>query len=89
MKKSPEEIYVVYVTYFNTVERLYAFTTLEKAEKKQFTLLKEWVNEDAFAEYCTSLKIQNPTLDNYMDYYIEVEDDSYVGVEKVILEEEE
>ena len=81
----PTEIYIVYVTYFNTVERLYAFNNEVDAQAKRLEQLKEWVNDDQFQQYVTENEITNITADTYDDYFSEVEDDTYVGINKVIL----
>ena len=79
------EIYIVYVTYFNTVEQLYAFNNEADAQAKRLEQLKEWVNDDEFQQYITNNEITNITADTYDDYFLEVEDDAYVGINKVIL----
>lgn len=79
------EIYIVYLTYFNTVEQLYAFNNEADAQAKRLEQLKEWVNEDQFQQYITNNEITNIIADTYDDYFLEVEDDAYVGINKVIL----
>ena len=79
------EIYIVYVTYFNTVERLYAFNNEVDAQAKHLEQLEEWVNDDQFQQYVTENQITNITADTYDDYFLEVEDDAYVGINKTIL----
>lgn len=81
----PTEIYIVYVTYFNTVERLYAFNNKVDAQAKHLEQLEEWVNDDQFQQYITDNEITNVTAETYEDYFLEVEDDAYVGIDKVIL----
>lgn len=81
----PTEIYIVYVTYFNTVERLYAFNNKVDAQAKHLEQLEEWVNYDQFQQYITDNEITNVTAETYEDYFLEVEDDAYVGIDKVIL----
>lgn len=81
----PTKIYIVYVTYFNTVERLYAFNNESDAQAKRLEQLKEWVNDDEFQQYITNNEITNITADTYDDYFLEVVDDAYVGINKVIL----
>lgn len=79
------EIYIVYVTYVNTIERLYAFANEVDAQTKRLEQLKEWVNDDQFQQYVTENQITNITADTYDDYFLEVEDDAYVGINKTIL----
>ena len=86
MDKTIKEIYIVYVTYLNTMEQVYAFESKENAEVKCFELNRQWANEKSFNQYITDNKITQISLDTYNDYYLEVEDDSYVGINKVILE---
>ena len=81
----PTEIYIVYVTYFNTVERLYAFNNEVDAQAKHLEQLEEWVNYDQFQQYITDNEITNVTAETYEDYLLEVEDDAYVGIDKIIL----
>ena len=81
-----KEIYVVYVTYINCIELMYAFETQEKAEAECFELNRHWVNEKSFNQYVKDNKITEISLDTYNDYYLEVEDDSYVGINRVVLE---
>lgn len=79
------EIYIVYVTYFNTVERLYAFNNEADAQAKRLEQLKEWVNDDKFQQYITENEVTDIIADTYDDYFLEIEDDAYVGIDKVIL----
>ena len=79
------EIYIVYVTYVNTIERLYAFANEVDTQTKRLEQLKEWVNDDQFQQYVTENHIANITADTYDDYFLEVEDDAYVGINKTIL----
>ena len=51
-----KEIFIVYVTYLESMEQVFSFESKENAEAKYFELIRE------------------------------VEDDSYVGINKVILE---
>ena len=81
-----KEIFIVYVTYLNSVEQVYAFESKENAEAKCFELSRKWVNEDSFDEYISNNKITQISLETFNDYYLEVEDDSYVGINKVVLE---
>ena len=81
-----KEIFIVYVTYINGIELMYAFETKENAEAKCFELSRKWVDEDSFAKYIKDNKITQISLETYNDYYLEVEDDSYVGINTVILE---
>ena len=81
-----KEIFIVYVTYLNGMEQMYAFESKENAEAKCFELSRKWVNEDSFDEYISDNKITQISLDTFSDYYLEVEDDSYVGINTVILE---
>ena len=81
-----KEIYIVYVTHLNTVEQMYAYTSLEDAEAQCLELNKLWVNEDSFNEYIADNKITQLSLETFYNYYLEIEDDSYVGINKVVLE---
>ena len=81
-----KEIFVVYIININYVEQIYAFESKESAEAKCFELSRKWVDEDSFAQYIKDNKITQISLDTFSDYYLEVEDDSYVGINKVILE---
>ena len=81
-----KEIFIVYLTYLNGMEQMYAFESKGGAEAKCFELSRKWVNEDSFDEYIKDNKITQISLETYNDYYLEVEDDSYVGINKVILE---
>ena len=81
-----KEIFIVYLTYLNGMEQMYAFESKENAEAKCFELSRKWVNEDSFDEYIKDNKITQISLETYNDYYLEVEDDSYVGINRVVLE---
>ena len=81
-----KEIYIVYVTYINGIELMYAFESKENAEAKCFELSRNWVNETSFNKYIKDNKISQISLETFNDYYLEVEDDSYVGINRVILE---
>ena len=81
-----KEIFIVYVLYLNSMEQMYAFESKEDADAKCFELSRKWVDEDSFAKYIKDNKITQISLETYNDYYLEVEDDSYVGINTVILE---
>ena len=81
-----KEIFIVYVTYLGSVEQVYAFESKENAEVKCFELNRQWVNEDSFSQYIKDNKITQISLETFNDYYLEVEDDYYVGINRVILE---
>ena len=81
-----KEIFIVYVTYLDSVEQVYAFESKENAKAKCFELSRKWVNEDSFNKYIKDNKITQISLETFNDYYSEVEDDSYVGINKVNLE---
>ena len=81
-----KEIFIVYVLYLNSMEQMYAFESKEDAEAKCFELSRKWVDEDSFAKYIKDNKLTQISLDTFSDYYLEVEDDSYVGINRVILE---
>ena len=81
-----KEIFIVYVTYINCIEQIYAFESKESAEARCFELNRLWANKDSFNEYLVDNKITQISLETYNDYYLEVEDDSYVGINKVVLE---
>ena len=82
-----KEIFIVYATHLWDVEQVYAFESKENAEAKCFELSRKWVNEDSFDKYIKDNKITQISLDTFSDYYLEVEDDSYVGINRVVLEE--
>ena len=82
-----KEIFVVYIININYVEQIYAFESKENAEAKCFELSRNWVSEDSFNEYIKDNKITQISLETFNDYYLEVEDDSYVGINRVVLEE--
>ena len=81
-----KEIFIVYVTYLGSIELMCAFETKESAEARCFELNRLWANKDSFNEYLVGNKITQISLETYNDYYLEVEDDSYVGINKVVLE---
>ena len=81
-----KEIFIVYVTYLGSMEQMYAFESKESAESKCFELSRHWANEKSFNQYLKDNKITQISLETYNDYYLEVEDDSYVGINKVVLE---
>ena len=80
-----QTIFIVYVTYGITVENLFAFNLQSDAEEKRLQLLKQWVDEDQFNSYIAKNKIDEVTLETYDDYFLEIEDDSYVGIYSAIL----
>ena len=82
-----KEIFIVYTTHLGGVEQVFAFESKENAEAKCFELNRTWANKDSFNEYLSDNKITQINLDTYNDYYLEVEDDSYVGINRVVLEE--
>ena len=81
-----KEIFIVYATHLGSVEQVFAFESKENAEAKCFELNRKLVNEDSFAHYIKDNKITQISLKTFSDYYIEIEDDSYVGINTVILE---
>ena len=81
-----KEIFIVYVTHIDCVELTCAFETKESAEARCFELNRLWANKDSFNQYIKDNKITQISLETYNDYYLEVEDDSYVGINKVVLE---
>ena len=81
-----KEIFIVYVTYIDCVQLMSAFETKESAEARCFELSRKWVSEDSFDEYLTDNRITQISLETFNDYYLEVEDDSYVGINRVVLE---
>ena len=81
-----KEIFIVYLTYLNGMEQMYAFKSKEGAEVKCFELNRKWVNEDSFTQYIKDNKITQITLETYNDYYLEIADDSYVGIKRIVLE---
>ena len=82
-----KEIFIVYLTYLNSMEQMYAFESKEDAEAKCFELNRQWVNEKSFDKYIKDNKITQISLETFNDYYLEVEDDSYVGINRAVLEE--
>ena len=80
-----QTIFIVYVTYGITVENLFAFNLQSDAEEKRLELLKQLVDKDQFNSYIAKNKIDEVTLETYDDYFLEVEDDSYVGIDSAIL----
>ena len=82
-----KEIFIVYVTYINGIELMYAFETKENAEAKCFELNRQWVNETSFSQYLKDNKITQISLETYNDYYLEIADDAYVGIKRIVLEE--
>ena len=82
-----KEIFIVYVTHLGSVEQMYAFESKENAQAKCFELSRKWVNEDSFDKYISDNKMTQISLETFNDYYLEVEDDSYVGINRVVLEE--
>ena len=86
MSKSTKEIFIVYFAHPGGVEEVYAFESKENAEAKCFELSRKWVNEKSFNQYLIDNKITQISLDTYNDYCLEVEDDVYVGINKVVLE---
>ena len=82
-----KEIFIVYVTYIDCVELMSAFETKESAEARCFELNRLWANKDSFDKYIKDNKITQISLETYNDYYLEVEDDSYVGINRIVLEE--
>ena len=82
-----KEIFIVYVTYIDCVELMCAFETKESAEARCFELNRLWANEKSFNQYVKDNKITQISLETFNDYYLEVEDDSYVGINRVVLKE--
>lgn len=78
-------IYIVYVTYFNEVEEMFAFTDYEQATAKQLELSLKWVNNDSWHNFLNKYSITTITIDVISDYFMEVEDDSYIGIKQVQL----
>ena len=81
-----KEIFIVYVTYLNCIEVMCAFESKESAEARCFELNRLWANKDSFNEYLVDNKITQISLETYNDYYLEIADDSYVGINRVVLE---
>ena len=81
-----KEIFIVYATHLSSVELTCAFETKESAEARCFELSRNWVSEDSFNEYIKDNRITQISLETFNDYYLEVEDDSYVGINRVVLE---
>ena len=81
-----KEIFIVYLTYLNGMEQMYAFESKENAEAKCFELNRKWVNEDSFTQYVKDNKITQISLETYNDYYLEIADDAYVCIRKIVLE---
>ena len=81
-----KEIFIVYFTYLHGMEQMCAFESKEDAEAKCFELRRKWVDEDSFAKYIKDNNVTQISLETFSDYYIEIEDDSYVGINRVVLE---
>ncbi len=81
-----KEIFIVYFTYINCLELMYAFESKKSAEAKCFELNKQWVNENSFTQYVKDNKITQISLETYNDYYLEIADDAYVGIKRIVLE---
>ena len=81
-----KEIFIVYVTYIDCVELMCAFETKESAEARCFELNRLWANEKSFNQYLKDNKVTQISLETFNDYYLEVEDDFYVGIDRVVLE---
>ena len=81
-----KEIFIVYDTYIGSVELMCAFETKESAEARCFELNRLWANKDSFDKYIKDNKITQISLETFNDYYREVEDDSYVGINRVVIE---
>ena len=81
-----KEIFIVYATHLGSVEQVYAFESKKSAEARCFELNRIWANKDSFDKYLVDNKITQISLETYNDYYLEVEDDSYVGINRVVLE---
>ena len=58
----------------------------EDAEAKCFELSRKWVDGDSFTQYIKDNKITQISLETYNDYYLEIADDSYVGIKRLVLE---
>ena len=84
-----KQIYIVYVTYGVTMERIYSFCTEQLAEQCYLRLLKEWINQDQFQEFIDSLEKQPTelTAEVYEEYFQCIEDDAYVGLTQVHMED--
>jgi outer membrane receptor for monomeric catechols len=78
-------IYIVYVTHFSKVIQLYAFPNELDAQAKRLEQLQKWVNEDQFQQWVTENEITNITTETYDEYFLEIDDDAYVGLDEVIL----
>ena len=81
-------VYIVYITYLYTVERIYAYHTEESAKASCLEHMWEYVHGDSFHEYLEAQNISpdSVTVSTFWDYYREVEDDSYVTYELVQLQ---
>ena len=82
-----KEIFIVYVTYIDCVEVMCAFETIESAEAKCFELNRLWANKESFNQYISDNKITQISLDTYNEYYLEIADDAYVGIKRIVLEQ--
>ena len=81
-----KEIFIVYVTYIDCVELMSAFETKESAEARCFELNRLWANEKSFNQYLKDNSITQISLETYNDYYLEIADDAYVGIKRIVLE---
>ena len=82
-----KEIFIVYVTYIDCVEVMCAFETIESAEARCFELNRLWANKESFNQYISDNKITQISLDTYNEYYLEIADDAYVGIKRIVLEQ--
>ena len=82
-----KEIFIVYVTYIDCVEVMCAFETKESAEARCFELNRLWANKESFNQYLKDNKITQISLDTYNEYYLEIADDAYVGIKRIVLEQ--
>ncbi len=81
-----EYVYVVIVTYLNTVERVFVYDSEDKANKKAFLLNCEWVNKDDFLRYLEEDNIDTISLETYRDFYLRKESDIFVDIKKSVLD---
>ena len=79
-------IYVVYASYYNTMEEMFVFTDYEQATAKQLELSLKWVNSDKFNAFLQANPTIAITVDTMTDYYMENEEDTYVGfIERILI----
>lgn len=88
LPKKENVTFVVSVIYKNNIEKVFVYTDKDVARKKRLALCKEWCNKDSVEKWLAKGNTLD-NLDNYCDYFMEVEDDAYVQLNEVVLEDEQ